>query len=103
MNILFVHTNFPAQFRHVAAALAKDAKASMVAIGSHTAAPTPGGRPIRYVHPQVDISDMRSRGFDLECRRAEQLLYTLSALTFSGFTPDLIFGHPGWGETLPLQ
>jgi glycosyltransferase involved in cell wall biosynthesis len=31
------------------------------------------------------------------------VLYSLSSLAASGFTPDLIFAHPGWGETLPLR
>jgi glycosyltransferase involved in cell wall biosynthesis len=39
----------------------------------------------------------------MECRRAEQVLYSLSTLKASGFQPDIIFAHPGWGETLPLR
>jgi glycosyltransferase involved in cell wall biosynthesis len=39
----------------------------------------------------------------MECRRAEQVLYSLSTLKASGFVPDIIFAHPGWGETLPLR
>ena len=39
----------------------------------------------------------------MECRRAEQVLYGLSTLASSGFKPDIIFAHPGWGETLPLR
>jgi glycosyltransferase involved in cell wall biosynthesis len=44
-----------------------------------------------------------ARRFDLECRRAEQVLYNLTSLASSGFRPDVIFAHPGWGETLPLK
>ncbi len=44
-----------------------------------------------------------ARRFDLECRRAEQVLYGLSSLTSTGFKPDVILAHPGWGETLPLR
>jgi glycosyltransferase involved in cell wall biosynthesis len=31
------------------------------------------------------------------------VLYSLSTLAASGFAPDLILAHPGWGETLPLR
>jgi glycosyltransferase involved in cell wall biosynthesis len=105
MNVLFVHNNFPAQFRHLAAALVKDPTNSVAAIGSHTAASLPGVRLIKYALPQADVSETHpfARRFDLECRRAEQVLYGLSGLTLSGFKPDLIFAHPGWGETLPLR
>lgn len=105
MNVLFVHNNFPAQFRHLAAALAKDPAMSVAAIGSHTATSMPGVRLTKYALPKADVADTHpfARRFDLECRRAEQVLYGLSTLTLSGFKPDLIFAHPGWGETLPLR
>ncbi len=31
------------------------------------------------------------------------MLYALSSLAESGFKPDAILAHPGWGETLPLR
>ena len=31
------------------------------------------------------------------------MLYGLSGLSASGFVPDVILAHPGWGETLPLR
>ena len=39
----------------------------------------------------------------MECYRAEQVLYSLTSLVSSGFIPDVIVAHPGWGETLPLR
>ncbi len=105
MNVLFVHNNVPAQFRNLAAALAADSSNSVAAIGSETARPLPGVRLIKYALARADVSETHpfARRFDLECRRAEQVLYGLSSLTASGFKPDIIFAHPGWGETLPLR
>jgi glycosyltransferase involved in cell wall biosynthesis len=105
MNILFVHNNFPAQFRNLATALVRDPNMTVAAIGSHTAAPMPGVRLIKYALAEGDIAGTHpfARRFDLECRRAEQVLYGLSSLTSTGFRPDLILAHPGWGETLPLR
>jgi hypothetical protein len=44
-----------------------------------------------------------ARRFEVECRRAEQVMYAANALKLSGMSPHLIFVHPGWGEALPLR
>jgi glycosyltransferase involved in cell wall biosynthesis len=105
MNVLFIHNNFPAQYNHLARALAQKSGVRVVAIGTRSAKPIPGVDLRRYVVPGADASETHpfARRFDLECRRAEQVLYALSALTSSGFTPDLVLAHPGWGESLPLR
>jgi glycosyltransferase involved in cell wall biosynthesis len=105
MNILFVHNNFPGQYQHIARALARDRKVQMAAIGASTAQETPGVRLLKYGLNDIDVSASHpfARRFDLECHRAEQVLYKLSALAASGFVPDVILAHPGWGETLPLR
>ena len=105
MNVLFVHNNFPAQYRHIARALADRPGNKVVAIGSTTAASQPDIRLLKYSSTAADVSPVHpfARRFDVECRRAEEVLYALSSLAGSGFTPDLIFAHPGWGETLPLR
>jgi glycosyltransferase involved in cell wall biosynthesis len=105
MNVLFVHNNFPAQFRHLVTSLARDPGIRMAAIGSNTAAAFHGVRPVKYALHGADLSETHpfARRFDMECRRAEQVLYGLSNLVTSGFKPDVIFAHPGWGETLPLR
>jgi len=60
---------------------------------------------MRYKMLDVDVSTTHpfSRRFALECHRAEQVLYALTSLMSTGFHPDLIMAHPGWGETLPLR
>jgi glycosyltransferase involved in cell wall biosynthesis len=105
MKILFVHNNFPAQYRNIVAALAKQPGVELVAIGASTARSMPSVRLIKYALPEADVSGTHpfARRFDLECRRAEQVLYSVSSLAASGFVPDLILAHPGWGETLPLR
>jgi glycosyltransferase involved in cell wall biosynthesis len=105
MRVLFVHNNFPAQFGPVARALATERGAEVAAIGSMTSRPVKGVDLIKYRMAAGDVSDTHpfARRFDAECRRAEQVLYSLSSLVKSGFTPDVIVAHPGWGETLPLK
>jgi len=105
MNFLFVHNNFPGQYQHIVRALTRDPKARIVAIGSATSQEMNNVRLLKYSLNDVDVSATHpfARRFDTECHRAEQVLYALSSLATSGFVPDIIFAHPGWGETLPLR
>jgi glycosyltransferase involved in cell wall biosynthesis len=105
MNVLFVHNNFPAQYRHIAHTLSRDPGIRMAAIGTTTSRPMNGVDLRKYGLTDGDVSATHpfARRFELECRRAEQVLYSLSSLSSSGFVPDLIMAHPGWGETLPLR
>jgi len=105
MNILFVHNNFPAQFRHIAAALAADPENKVAAIGCPTAQPMRNVNLIKYEWGNMSVAATHpfARRFDVECRRAEQVLYALTSFLSSGFEPDVIMVHPGWGENLPLR
>jgi glycosyltransferase involved in cell wall biosynthesis len=105
MNLLFVHNNFPGQYQHLARALARDPNMRLTAIGSSTAQAIEGVKLVKYDLSNVDVSATHpfARRFDLECHRAEQVLYALSSLASSQFVPDLIMAHPGWGETLALR
>lgn len=105
MNFLFVHNNFPAQYQHIVRALARDPRVRIAAIGSSTSREMDGVRLLKYGlnNVNVAVSHPFARRFDLECHRGEQVLYALSSLASSGFVPDTIMAHPGWGETLPLR
>ena len=105
MNVLFVHNNFPSQYQHLARALARDPQMRVAGIGSSTSTAINGVKLVKYRLNNVDVSASHpfARRFNLECHRAEQVLYALSNLASSGFVPDLIMAHPGWGETLPLR
>jgi glycosyltransferase involved in cell wall biosynthesis len=105
MNFLFIHQNFPAQFASLATFLAQQPQHRVAAIGSNTAKAVPGVMLSRYA---LDLSDVPSvhtfaRRFDIECRRAEQIIYIGSDLLASGFVPDAVFVHCGWGESLPVR
>lgn len=103
-NILFVHNNFPAQFGFVAeAAVARGYRCA--AIASHTGRQQPGVPMERW---QVRRSS--TPAILKEAVRAEADLLRAGAaaeaalkLRQQGFRPDLIVGHPGWGETIYLR
>ena len=104
-KILFVHNNFPAQYLHIVRALSGQPEIEMAAIGTETARAQPGVKLLRYALTNGDVSATHpfARRFDLECRRAEEVLYAAASLSSSGFVPDIVLAHPGWGETLPLR
>ena len=82
MNFLFVHQNFPAQHRygwHQAIALQ---------ISRHSI-------PVD-VHPWA-------QDLHIKCPRAEAVAALAIELRNDGFQPDLIIGHPGWGELLVIK
>lgn len=105
MNVLFVHNNFPAQFVRMAAALAGTPRHRVAAIGTETARSMAGVEVLRYKSPEMKISPAHrfARRFDYECRRAEQVLFAAGALRSSGFEPDVVAAHCGWGESIALR
>ena len=105
MKVLFVHNNFPAQFRNLAEELSQRPDCQVAAVGTEASQNLPNVKLLRYQMPTYDVSTTHpfARRFDMECHRATVVLYALSELRASGFEPDLILGHCGWGETLPLR
>lgn len=106
MNILFIHQNFPGQYKHLAPALA--------ARGHRCVALTlrvkqPGAwqgvqllpyeirrNPSQNLHPWlVD--------FETKLLRGESCYLAAKQLKQQGFEPDLIVAHPGWGESMFLR
>ena len=104
MNILFVHQNFPGQFRYLAPALAARGD-QVVAMGMRDFAGAPG---IRFVRSRVDIAGVRgghpwTRDLDAKVIRGQASLAAARALDAEHFVPDIIIAHPGWGESLFLK
>ncbi len=106
MNTLFVHQNFPGQFKHLAPALARQGH-RVLAMTMRQTEPGVwrGVRILPYraqrgstpgVHPWVQ---------DVEAKtlRGEACFRAALALQREGFEPDVIVAHPGWGESLFLK
>lgn len=105
MRILFVHQNFPGQFKFLAPALAQDPANEVVAFTMADKVEAANIRVVRYhatrgttqgVHPWV--SD-----FETKVIRGEAAFRAALALRQEGFYPDVIVAHPGWGESLFLK
>lgn len=105
MRVLFIHQNFPGQFRHLAAHLAKRDDVEVLAIGREQAPGLPGVRLLRYkphrkasaqTHPYV-------RTFEDGVLHGQQVLRLLLDLKGKGYRPDVVVAHPGWGESLYVK
>ncbi|MCF8501980.1 MAG: glycosyltransferase [Rhodospirillum sp.] len=106
MRVLFLHQNFPAQFRHLAPRLAAREGWDVRGLGFHEPVPPPlpGVTTYRYPIPDADPNpQQRLREIDTKLRRADSVFRALTSLKDQGFTPDLVIGHPGWGEMLRLD
>jgi glycosyltransferase involved in cell wall biosynthesis len=105
MRILFLHSNFPAQFRHIATALAKDPQHQVVFGTKQAKGSLPGVhkvlyRVLRSVHPQTHHYVRSLESAVLE----GQAVYRMGqALKAQGFIPDVVYGHSGWGTTLFIR
>jgi glycosyltransferase involved in cell wall biosynthesis len=103
-GVLFVHNNFPAQFRDLSQTLVQRG-VPCAAIGYETAPGAPGVQMVRYRLPRGTGKDV----FPLAVRAEADLLrgrYALDAarwLKDQGQAPQVIVGHPGWGETALLR
>jgi len=103
-NILIVHQNFPGQFPHIADALLKRGD-KVAAIGGKTARARPGVDFRRWSTERGTTKGI----FDPATRAEADLIRGIAAanvamqLKRDGFMPDVIVGHPGWGETIFLK
>jgi glycosyltransferase involved in cell wall biosynthesis len=107
MNILFIHQNFPGQFKHLAPALAAEPGNRVVALTLREKLPREwrGVEIHRYQPARSTSSEIHPWVADFETKtiRAEACFHAALALEKEGFTPDLIIAHPGWGESLFIK
>jgi glycosyltransferase involved in cell wall biosynthesis len=105
MKYLFVHQNFPAQYRHLVRHLADQPGNQVyfitqpnenVMVGVHKVTYPPDQRGPVTCHAYSAEVD---RGIHTGASVAE----VCRGLKDHGFRPDLIVGHSGWGETLFIK
>jgi glycosyltransferase involved in cell wall biosynthesis len=103
LKVLFVHQNFPGQFKHLAPALAEMGHA-VKALGIDG----PGLPDIelrRYKPNRGTSREIHPWAADFETKviRGDACAAAASQLKAQGFAPDVIYTNPGWGESLFLK
>jgi glycosyltransferase involved in cell wall biosynthesis len=104
MRILFVHQNFPGQFVHLAAELARR-KHEVLALAINKRSPLPNVKKIYYQPRRGSTEGIHPLVIDFETKliRAEACAAEALRLKKDGFYPDVIYAHTGWGESLFLK
>ena len=109
MRILFVHCNYPAQFRHLSRHFAADPHHQVVFLAQNkewTATDVEGLRLSRYQlgrDPQGQLCHPCLRRYETAVLHGQAALREAMRLRQEGFEPDLIIGHSGFGNTLYLK
>lgn len=105
MRILFVHTNFPGQFGNLASALHTR--------GHEVRALTPAlAQPVEGVEvtlcavlpaPAQGYANLLTSRFEADTLRSQSAFAAARGLAASGYAPDVIIGHPAFGEMTLLD
>jgi glycosyltransferase involved in cell wall biosynthesis len=108
-KVLFVHQNYPGQFLHLAPALASkgwdvvalrqapaDGRLPATECGVRLLGWQPQRGTTMAAHPWVHDTETK-------LIRAEATAQVCERLNKQGWKPDLLVGHPGWGEMLFLK
>ncbi|MDJ0738016.1 MAG: glycosyltransferase family 4 protein [Nostocaceae cyanobacterium] len=105
LRILFLHPNFPAQFRHLATVLAKDNNYQVVfgtnrregkMTGVYKAIYEPSREASAHTHHYI-------RNLENAVLTGQAVYRMAEKLKGQGFIPDIVYGHSGWGPTLFIK
>ncbi|MFM7550204.1 MAG: glycosyltransferase [Cyanobacteriota bacterium] len=105
MRVLLIHQNFPAQFRHLCPALLA-AGHEVAAIGNRSAIPAwPGLEYLQAAGPAAEAlkeSSLEQR-YLRQIAQGRQVARQLQVLACGSWHPDVVVGHPFWGDLLFLD
>lgn len=105
INILFVHQNFPGQYLHLARHLGATGEHRVVFITQRTDADLPGVQKIVYKPARPVTRDVHHyvRETEAGVLNAQNVARVALDLKRSGFVPDVMLAHNGWGELWYLK
>ena len=106
MKILFIHQNFPGQFKFLAPALVQQGHEVVAMIMQKTDLEVwQGVKLVSYLPNRSSTPNIHPWVSDFETKaiRGEACYRAALKLKNAGFIPDVIIAHPGWGESLFLK
>ncbi|WP_019505827.1 glycosyltransferase family 4 protein [Pleurocapsa sp. PCC 7319] len=105
MKILFLHPNFPAQFRHLATVLGQDPQNTVVYATNRHEGQIAGVKKVIYEksRPARPETHHYVRPLENAVLEAQAVYRVAQQLKDQGFYPDLVYGHSGWGPTLFMK
>jgi glycosyltransferase involved in cell wall biosynthesis len=105
MNILFVHQNFPGQYKHLLPYCQAKGHTVLALGNERPESSFPKGFPYRRYHfdrSSGQDTDPLAVDFESKLIRARSCATAALQLRDEGFNPDVICVHTGWGEDLFL-
>lgn len=102
MKVLFLHQNFPAQFRHLAIALGQNPQNTVVFATTRKEGQIQGVHKVLY-QPARDPAEQTHhyvRPLEKAVLEGQAAYRSLLTLKKQGFYPDVIYAHSGWGPGL---
>ena len=105
MKILFVHQNFPGQFKHICRVLAAQGRHEVVFLTRPNDNHIPGIQKIVYTPSRPPTPNIHHYIGEYEngVLHGQAVVREVLKLRQDGFAPDVMVGHNGWGETLFLK
>jgi len=106
MKILFIHQNFPGQYKHLAPLLAaRGHQCVALTLRVKDPATWKGVRLLPYALPRRPGQNVHPWLVDLDTKvtRGHACFLAARKLRAQGFDPDIILAHPGWGESMFLH
>jgi glycosyltransferase involved in cell wall biosynthesis len=102
MRLLFLHQNFPGQFRHLARLFAGDKANDVVFVTQKDKPDMAGVRKLEYTPHRKVTKGIHHYLASTEAAviNGQAVARLLIGLKGQGWIPDAVIGHPGWGETL---
>ena len=105
MKILFLHPNFPAQFRHLATVLGKESQNTVVYATNRREGQIKGVNKVVYEKSRTVRPETHHyvRPLENAVLEAQGVYRVAQKLKDQGFYPDVVYGHSGWGPTLFMK
>ena len=105
MKILFLHPNFPAQFRHLATVLGQDPQNTVIYVTNRREGNIAGVNKVIYSKSREVRPETHHyvRPLESAVLEAQGVYRVLQKLKDRGFYPDIVYGHSGWGPTLFIK
>lgn len=105
MRILFIHQNFPGQFRHLAGYLSQDPNHQIMALCQPHAPKLKGIETLHYRPARIPSPHTHHYNRPLEAHtlNGQAIAKALLKLKETGFQPDIVVAHAGWGEALYVK
>tara|TARA_B000000475_G_C16005345_1_gene450669 strand:+ start:179 stop:1432 length:1254 start_codon:yes stop_codon:yes gene_type:complete len=103
-KILFIHQNFPGQYKHLAPALAKMKNIEAYSISKEDES-LPNIKHYKYKIKNTNVPGVNNLAIEFETKmiRAKAVADLCLEMKGDGINPDVILSHPGWGESFLLK